>query len=37
MRRKTLHRIMPRARGSASPIKKRHSSITVLLDEIGAS
>lgn len=33
---KTLHRIMPRARGSANPIKKRHSSITVLLDEIGA-
>ena len=33
---RTLHRIMPRARGSANPIKKRHSSITVLLDEIGA-
>lgn len=33
---RTLHRVMPRARGSASPIKKRHSSITVLLDEVGA-
>lgn len=33
---RTLKRILPRARGSASPIKKRHSSITVLLDEIGA-
>ncbi|MCB0323492.1 MAG: 50S ribosomal protein L22 [Bdellovibrionales bacterium] len=33
---KTLHRIMPRARGSAAPIRKRHSSITVLLDEVGA-
>jgi large subunit ribosomal protein L22 len=31
-----LSRIMPRARGSASPIKKRHSTITVMLDEIGA-
>ena len=29
-------RIIPRARGSASPIRKRHSSITLLLDEIGA-
>ena len=26
--------IMPRARGSASPIRKRHSKITVLLDEV---
>lgn len=33
---RTLKRIMPRARGSASPIRKRHSSITLLLDEIGA-
>jgi len=33
---RTIHRIMPRARGSASPIKKRHSTITVLLDEVGA-
>lgn len=34
---RTFHRIMPRARGSATPIKKRHSTITVLLDEIGVS
>jgi large subunit ribosomal protein L22 len=33
---RTYHRVMPRARGSASPIRKRHSSITVLLDEVGA-
>lgn len=33
---RTLARVMPRARGSASPIRKRHSSITVLLDEVGA-
>jgi large subunit ribosomal protein L22 len=33
---RTLHRIMPRARGTATPIRKRHSSITVLLDEVGA-
>jgi len=33
---KTIKGIMPRARGSASPIRKRSSSITVLLDEIGA-
>lgn len=33
---RTLHRVMPRARGTASPIRKRHSHITVLLDEIGA-
>ena len=32
---RTIHRVMPRARGSASPIRKRHSSITVLLDEVG--
>jgi large subunit ribosomal protein L22 len=33
---RTFQRIMPRARGSATPIKKRHSTITVVLDEIGA-
>ena len=33
---RTIKGIMPRARGSASPIRKRSSSITVLLDEIGA-
>jgi large subunit ribosomal protein L22 len=33
---RTLGRIMPRARGMASPIRKRHSNITVMLDEIGA-
>ena len=33
---RTIKRIMPRARGSASPIRKRHSSITVLLDEVSA-
>lgn len=33
---RTYHRVMPRARGSASPIRKRHSSITVLLDEVSA-
>ncbi len=33
---RVLQRIMPRARGSASPIKKRHSTITLLLDEVGA-
>ena len=33
---RTFHRVMPRARGSASPIIKRHSTITVVLDEIGA-
>ena len=32
---KTIKAIMPRARGSASPIRKRHSRITVLLDEVG--
>lgn len=31
---KTIKGIMPRARGSASPIRKRHSRITVLLDEV---
>lgn len=32
---RTIKGIMPRARGSASPIRKRHSRITVLLDEVG--
>ena len=31
---RTIKGIMPRARGSASPIRKRHSRITVLLDEV---
>ena len=31
---KTIKGMMPRARGSASPIRKRHSRITVLLDEV---
>ena len=33
---RTFARVMPRARGMATPIKKRHSTITVVLDEIGA-
>ncbi len=32
---RSFNRVMPRARGSASPIIKRHSTITVVLDEIG--
>ena len=31
---RTFRRIMPRARGSAAPIIKRHSTITVVLDEV---
>jgi large subunit ribosomal protein L22 len=33
---KKLHRWLPRAHGRATPIKKRSSTITVILDEVGA-